>query len=201
MTRMKPRLVFALIVTTVGIGAFAAPALDSVKGGAYRADPDHTQVSFSISHFGFTRYTGIFSGASGTLKWDPAHPAQSSLDVKIPLDSVVTTSSKLTGELKGEQWFDAAHFPQAMFVSTRVSVDSSGTLTINGNFTLHGITKPVTLTARLVGAGVNPIDKMYTAGFEAHGTIKRTDFGVSQYAPALGDEVELLIAGAFEIPG
>jgi polyisoprenoid-binding protein YceI len=70
-----------------------------------------------------------------------------------------------------------------------------------GNLTLHGVTKPIVLHAHLVGAGVNPINKAYTVGFDASGTIKRSDFGVSMYAPALGDEVQLSIAGAFELQG
>jgi polyisoprenoid-binding protein YceI len=70
--------------------------------------------------------------------------------------------------------------------------------TVTGNFTLHGITKPVVLHVRFIGAGVNPIDKAYTVGFEATGTIKRSDFGVKTYLPAVGDEVQLSIAGAFE---
>jgi len=70
--------------------------------------------------------------------------------------------------------------------------------TITGNLTLHGVTKPVVLHVRFIGAGVNPIDKAYTVGFEATGTIKRSDFGVTTYLPAVGDEVQLSIAGAFE---
>jgi polyisoprenoid-binding protein YceI len=199
MVRTRLILLLALIASSAGFAAAAGAALDTVKVGTYRIETEHTQVGFSISHFGFTHYAGIFSGASGTLRWDPAHPALSSLEVRIAVDSVITTLPKLTELLKGDQWFDVAHFPQATFLSTRVSIDSSGAITIIGNLTLHGVTKLVTLTAYLVGAGVNPIDKMYTAGFAAHGTIRRTDFGVSLYAPALGEEVELSIAGAFEL--
>jgi polyisoprenoid-binding protein YceI len=134
------------------------------------------------------------------LKLDPAHPANDKLDVTIPVDSIVTTVPKLTDELKGGQWFDSAKFPQASYNSSVVAVGPGGEITITGNLTLHGVTKPLTLHAHLMGAGVNPISKKYTVGFEAKGEIKRTDFGVSLYAPALGEEVELLIAGAFELP-
>ncbi len=67
-----------------------------------------------------------------------------------------------------------------------------------GNLTLHGVTKPVVLEVHFIGAGINPIDKAYTVGFEATATIKRSDFGVTTYVPAIGDEVQLNIAGAFE---
>jgi len=201
---MKKVYLSLSLITIAGISAAAAasaPALDSVKAGTYKVESYHTQVGFSLSHFGFTNYSGLFSGATGSLRLDPAHPGASKLDVTIPVDSIITTVPKLTDELKGDKWFDVAKFPQATFTSTSVALTPSGEATITGNLTLHGVTKPVVLHAHLLGAGVNPIDKMYTVGFQASGTIKRTDFGVSMYAPALGDEVELSIAGAFELQG
>ena len=171
--------------------------LGSAKPGSYKVESYHTQVGFSISHFGFTNYSGLFSGATGSLQLNPAKLVTSKLDISIPVDSVTTTVSKLTDELKGDQWFDTAKFPKATFVSTQVVPSAEGA-TVTGNLTLHGITKPVVLHVRFIGAGVNPIDKAYTVGFEATGTIKRSDFGVKTYLPAVGDEVQLNIAGAFE---
>lgn len=171
----------------------------AVKAGAYKVEPFHTQVGFSLSHFGFTSYSGLFSGASGTLKLDPATPGNSKLTVTIPVQSVLTTVPSLTEELKGGQWFDAAKYPTATFTSTRVVKTSANTATITGDLTLHGVTKSVTLQAHLVGSGVNPLDKAFTAGFQASGALKRSDFGITQYLPLLGDEVQLTIAGAFEL--
>jgi polyisoprenoid-binding protein YceI len=171
--------------------------LGTVRAGDYKVDPNHTQVVFSVSHFGFTHYSGLFAGATGTLQLDPAKLSAAKLELSIPLDSVTTTSSKLTEELKGDQWFDTAKFPKATFVSTQVVPTPQGA-TVHGNLTLHGVTRPVVLQARFVGAGVNPLDKAYTVGFEATGTLKRSDFGVKTYVPAVSDEVRLTIAGAFE---
>jgi polyisoprenoid-binding protein YceI len=183
-----------LAVSTVQAGE---SGLGSAKPGSYKVESYHTQVGFSISHFGFTNYSGLFSGATGSLQLDPAKLGTSKLDISIPVDSVTTTVSKLTDELKGDKWFDTAKFPKAAFVSTQVVRTAEGA-TVTGNLTLHGITKPVVLHVRFIGAGVNPIDKAYTVGFEATGTIKRSDFGVTTYLPAIGDEVQLSIAGAFE---
>ena len=200
MTRIAVSLFLSASLSTLSVAAATtAPSIDSVKKGSYAIDGAHTQVGFSISHFGFTNYSGLFAGASGSLKLDPAQAANDKLDVTLPVDSIVTTVSKLTDELKGGQWFDSAKFPQAVYSSSAVTVGTGGEITITGNLTLHGVTKPVTLHAHLMGAGVNPIDKKYTVGFEAKGKINRTDFGVSQYAPALGAEVDLVIAGAFEL--
>jgi polyisoprenoid-binding protein YceI len=176
-----------------------ATTLGSVKAGDYKVEGYHTQVEFSVLHFGFTDFSGLFAGASGTLKLDPAQISTSKLEVTIPMQSVITTVSKLNDELKGEKWFDVAKFPSATFSSTKVSSTSKGELLISGNLTLHGVTKPVLLHARLVGAGVNPLDKAYTIGFEATGTVKRSEFGVSAYVPAVSDDVRLTIAGAFEL--
>ena len=199
---MKALFLSTSITTILAVSASAAapgPALDSVKAGTYKVETYHTQVGFSLNHFGFTNYSGLFSGATGSLKLDPTNPGASKLEVSIPVESIVTTVPKLTDELKGDKWFDVAKFPQAVFTSTNVSLAAGGDATVTGTLTLHGVTKPVVLHVHLQGAGVNPLDKAYTVGFQASGTIKRSDFGVSLYAPALGDEVELSIAGAFEL--
>jgi polyisoprenoid-binding protein YceI len=179
----------------------APPTLGSVKAGTYKVDSYHTEVEFSLSHFGFTNYAGFLAGVTGSLELDPTHLTATKLDVTIPVQSIMTTVPKLTDELKGAQWFDTAQFPSATFTSTKVVSSSNGEATITGNLTLHGVTKPVVLHAHLIGAGVNPIDKAYTVGFEATTTIKRSEFGVSTYVPAIGDDVQLTIEGAFELQG
>ena len=177
--------------------ASAAPS--AVKAGTYKVEPYHTQVEFSISHFGFSNFSGFFSGVSGSLTLDPANVGISKLDVSIPTQSVLTTVPVLNTQLQGAQWFDAAKYPDATFVSTKVIKISSSSAIIEGNLTLHGVTAPVTLRAHLVGSGVNPLDKSFTAGFDATGEIKRSTFGIKTYLPLLGDNVTLKIAGAFEL--
>ncbi|HEX7761728.1 MAG TPA: YceI family protein [Caulobacteraceae bacterium] len=181
--------------------AQASPDTASVKAGTYKVEAYHTQIGFSVLHLGFTPFSGFFSGASGSLKLDPTHPDSSALDVTVPVQSVTTTVAQLDGELKGAQWFDAAQFPNATFKSTKVVLVGKDRATITGDLTLHGVTKPVVLSAHFVGAGVNPLDKAYTVGFEATGTFKRSDFGVKTYVPMVGDDVALTIAGAFELQG
>ena len=169
----------------------------AVKAGTYKVEPYHTQIGFSISHFGFTDFSGFFSGASGALVLDPAKVKISKLDVTVPVQSVLTTVSILDTELKGPKWFDGTKYPTATFVSTKIIKTGSSTATIVGDLTLHGVTKSVTLKAHLVGSGVNPLDKSVTVGFDATGDIKRSDFGITQYLPLLGDDVALKIDAAF----
>ncbi|EHP82229.1 YceI family protein [Methylorubrum extorquens DSM 13060] len=147
---------------------------------------------------GFSNYAGGFSDVSGSLTLDPKNPAASKLSVKIPVASVTTTSAKLTDELKGDQWLDAGKYPTMTFVSTKVAPAGKDHAKVTGDLTLHGVTKPVILDVTLVGAGANPLNKKYTVGFEATGTLKRSEFGVKTYVPLIGDELHLTIAGAFE---
>jgi polyisoprenoid-binding protein YceI len=170
---------------------------NAVTAGTYKVEPYHTQVSFSISHFGFTNFSGFFSGASGTLQLDPATASASSLEVSIPVSSILTTAPVLDDMLKTDQWFDVAKYPSATFTSTKVTPAGPDSATITGKLTLHGVTKPLTLKARLVGSGTDPLSKAFNVGFEAVGKIRRGDFGIKQYLPLVGDEVTLKIAGAF----
>lgn len=173
----------------------------TIKAGSYAVEPGHTQVGFTLLHLGFSYYSGVFSNVSGTLRLDPSSPDASRLEVSIPIDSVATTSAKLDGELKGPDWFDASRYPAATFTSTRVTPTAKDTARVDGTLTLHGVSAPETLSVHFVGAGVNPLDKKYTVGFEAVGTISRSQFGVKTYVPLVGDAVHLSIAGAFELQG
>ena len=193
----------ALLIATPGVTPASAqtpPTRDpaQIQAGTYAVDPAHTQVGWRVSHMGFSNYAGGFSDVSGTLELQPKNPAASKLSVKIPVASVTTTSAKLTDELKGDQWLDAAKFPDMTFVSTKVVPAGKDHAKVTGDLTLHGVTKPVTLDVTLVGAGVNPLSKKVTVGFEATGTLKRSEFGVKTYVPLIGDELHLTIAGAFE---
>lgn len=176
----------------------ANPNPKAVEAGHYVVEPSHTRVTFGVSHLGFNDYFGEFVGASGSLVLDPKNPAASKLDVSVPTAGISTTNAKLDGELKSADWFDAAKYPTINFTSTKVTVTGPGRANVLGNLTLHGVTKPVVLTAKFNAGGVNPLSKAYTTGFHVTGKIKRSDFGVKTYVPLIGDEVSLNISAAFE---
>ena len=169
-----------------------------VKAGTYAVEPDHTQIAFSVSHLGISPYAGTFSGASGTLTVDPAKPAATTLSVTIPIASVQTTSAKLTDELKSADWLDAGKFPTATFRSTAVRTLSADAVQVDGQLTLHGVTRPVSFRARLFGAATNPMSKKQSIGFLGRMEIKRSDFGVTKYVPLVSDETVLVLNAAFE---
>lgn len=171
-----------------------------VKGGTYQVDSAHTQVVFTVNHLGFNSYWGIFGGATGSLTLDPAKPSAASVTIQIPLSDVTTTNAQLNGHLKAPDFLDAAKFPIATFKSTGVTIDGTKAK-ITGNLTLKGVTKPVVLDAWFTGAGLGPMNKAETVGFEATTTVKRSDFGISYGVPLVSDEVPLKITAAFEKKG
>jgi polyisoprenoid-binding protein YceI len=168
-------------------GAASACAADT-----YTLDSNHTNIDWRISHFGFSNPSGKFPGATGTLVLDQANPANSKVTVTIPVGDLITGIPKLDEHLKSKDFFDVANFPTATFESTSVQLTGKDTAKVIGNFTLHGVTKLVTLDVKLNKIGENMMHKQ-TAGFGATTTLRRSDFGISSYLPGLGDDVTLTI--------
>jgi len=173
----------------------------NVESGAYSIEPSHTQVLFSVSHMGFSTYYGQLSKVSGSMNLDAKAPSRSSFEIHVPVNSISTTSSTLNTELKSNAWLDAKANPEMVFKSTTILPTGNGYADITGNLTLHGVTRPIVLKAKLVGAGINPLDKKYTVGFDLNGTIMRSHFGITTYVPLIGDAVTVTIAGVFEKQG
>ena len=177
----------------------------AITGGTYKADPGHTLVRWQVDHLGFSPYFGIFGDVTGTLTLDPKNPAAAKVDATIPVSKVTTASAGLTehllraGNAGGKPDFFGASPADARFVSTKVTPRGQEA-TIDGNLTLNGVTKPVTLKARFYGAGKMPAQMggKENVGFEAETTIRRSDFGISMGIPLVSDEVKLDIAAAFE---
>lgn len=185
--------------------SLSAPALaqvstdpTTVQAGTYALEPSHARVVFSVSHMGFSTWYGDFAKPTGSLTLDPKAVAAAKLDVTIPVASVTTTNTVLDGELKSAAWFDATTYPTITFHSTKVVPTGASTAKVTGDLTFHGVTKPVTLDVTFKGAGSNPMSKAYTIGFDAKGSLKRSDFGVKTYVPLIGDDVDLLISAPFE---
>jgi len=177
----------SLILSTSLLVSLAAPAL---AADTYKLDPAHTAVVFHVNHFGFSNPSGKFMNVAGTVVLDQKNPAASKVNVMIPIADVDTDVPKLDEHLKSKEFFDAATYPTATFVSTKVDVTGTDTAIVHGTLTLHGVSKPVDLNVRLNKVGENFM-KQPTAGFSAAAIIKRSDFGITTYLPALGDEVRL----------
>lgn len=174
-----------------------------VTAGTYATDPGHSLVAWRVSHFGFNDYFGLFGDAAGTLVLDPKNPSAAKLDVTIPVGKVTTASAGLTSHLLragkegGKPDFFGPTPGDARFVSTSVKVEGTSAV-IEGNLTLMGVTKPLTINAQFTGAGTNPYNKKETVGFRGTAKLKRSEFGIGYGIPLVTDEVDLGITVAFE---
>jgi len=193
----------AAIASMAPITAQNAPKLpgsmDSSKitGGIYNTDPAHTLIGFTVDHFGFNDYFGIFGDSTGTLTIDPKKPQNAKVDITIPVSKMTIASEALAKHMSNADFFEVEKYPDARFISTKVTVKDKNAL-IEGNLTLKDITKPVVLEAGFTGTGINPFNKKETIGFQALTTIKRSDFGIKTALPLVSDEVGLSISVAFE---
>lgn len=171
-----------------------------VSGGTYQVDPGHTQVAFAYDHMGFSNNFGIISQPTGTLTLDPKNAAASKVSIDVPVANLRTGIPALDEHLMKPDFFDAAKFPKATFVSTSVKPDGATGAEITGNLTIKGVTKPVTLDADFYGAGKAPAmaGGKENVGFVATTTVKRSDFNMGYGVPMVGDNVELKIVAAFQ---
>lgn len=182
---MRKTLLAAVLFAFAG-SAFAAPV-------TYKLDAPHTDVLATWNHFGFSNPSAHFGAIEGTLVYDADKPAASSVEVTIPLSGLAGFSEKFDAHLRSADFFDAEKFPVATFKSTKVEAAGEGKLTVTGDLTIKGITKPVVLDVALNKVGEHPMKKVPAIGFNATATVKRSDFGLGLYAPVVSDEVKLSI--------
>ncbi|WP_246606750.1 YceI family protein [Novilysobacter antarcticus] len=182
---MIKRLLLAAALATTANFAIAAPV-------TYQLDPSHTNVIAQWSHFGFSNPVAHFGQAEGVLVYDADNVAASSVKVTMPLSGLNSFTAKFDEHLRGTDFFDAARFPVATFHSTAVESAGEGKLKVTGDLTIKDNTHPVVLDVTLNKVGEN-MAKQPTIGFDARATIKRSDFGVGMYAPAVSDEVDIRI--------
>jgi polyisoprenoid-binding protein YceI len=177
------------------LGSSAASAAPQT----YHLEKTHVDLLFAINHAGFSEKHGSFRDLDATLTYDAAKPEASAVEVVVKTDSLDTGYAPRDKDVKGPQFLDVAHYPEMRFVSTRVTRAGDG-LRIEGNLTMHGVTKPIALSAHLNQDAPNPFDKRPTVGFSATGTLKRSDFGMTNLLPMIGDNVVITIDAEFNHP-
>jgi polyisoprenoid-binding protein YceI len=166
--------------------------------GLYKVDPDHTSVTFKINHLGFSHFTGRFDRVEGLMNFNSNDPERSNLDIIVYPNSINLNNPKLEEDLRGDKWFSVIQYPRATFHSTRISRTGPTTGKVEGDFTLLGIKRPLTLDVTFIGTGSNPFDKKQVLGFSAVTTFDRSDYGMSNLLPMLGNEVVLEIEVEFD---
>ena len=185
-----------LAISPVQAAEMKSPA--QAAAGAYTLDSRHTTVAWQVSHLGFSNFMGSFATTEGTLNYDPVDVTKSNVKITIKPDSLYTNVEGFAKELtSGGGWIDAAKGP-IVFTSTKVTKLTDTTGTVDGQLTLNGVTKPVSLAVTFVGAGKNDFAKANAIGFSATTTIKRSEFDAGKMVPMVGDEVAIHIETEFQ---
>lgn len=182
-------LLLATALTAATTAAFAAER--------YTLDSSHSQVVFSYNHLGYSTTFGMFSGFEGEIMFDQANPANSSVNVSMPTKSMFTGWEARDGHFMSADFFGAEDDDIITFTSTSIEVTGDNTAMITGDLTMNDTTQSVVLDATLNQSGEFPFGPNQGtpwAGFDATTTLKRSDFGLGAFAPAVGDEVEVQIS-------
>lgn len=159
----------------------------------FKFDPSHTQIVWSVDHFGFSHPAGKFVDIAGTVTLDEAKPAQSSVEVTIKTAAFISGIDKLDEHMKGKDFLNVEKFPTAKFVSTKVKITKDKRAEVTGELTLLGVTKSVILDVKLNKIAIHQYTQRKTVGFSAKTSIKRSDFGMTFGIGAVSDEVKLSI--------
>jgi polyisoprenoid-binding protein YceI len=182
----------------VAVLAWASPAQSAPD--IYRVEPGMTSVEFGVSHLGISRQRGTFDQTWGRIELDGTR-ASGRIDFVVDAASVNTGWSVRDAFIRGEDMFDVEQYPVMRFRSTRLDFDAGRLRRIEGDLTLHGITREVTFAVTRLDCGTDPATGRAGCGAEASGTIKRSDYGMSYALPLIGDEIDLrFLVTAFAVP-
>ena len=179
------------IATLVLALAAAAPALAAPE--TYVLDGTHSFPRFSYSHFGYSTQLSRFDKTTGKIVFDKTAKT-GAVDIVIDTKSVNTGYATFNEHIQGEDFLDTAKYPTATFKSTKVVFDGDKPVAVEGNLTLKGVTRPVTLTVTSFQAMPHPMLKKDAIGANAHVVVKRSEFNAGKYAPYVGDEVRIDVA-------
>lgn len=182
------RLSAALLIAgaTLSASAIAAPATFVVDGS-------HTYPRFSYSHFGMSTQLSRFNNTTGTVVLDQA-ARTAEVAIEIDMTSVDTGFALFDEHIQGADFLDTARYPTATFQSTKAHFDGDKPVALDGELTIKGVTRPVTLTLTNFARQPHPMLKKDAIGADAHVVIKRSDFNAGHYAPDVGDEVTISVA-------
>jgi len=187
----------AVLGAPVAMAQMPAPKVvadpKAAPGGVYKLDPRHASAIVKLAHMGLSHYSMRFDTIAGEYAFDPASPAASKVSVTIDPKSVDTNDPKFNAEIAG--FLGADQFPTITFTSTRIIPGPGDKGEVEGVLNFHGVQKPVTL--HVTYRGFVEMMKQQRMGFSGETTFKRSEFGVSNLVPVVGDEVTVLIEVEF----
>jgi polyisoprenoid-binding protein YceI len=175
-----------------GAAALGLSLIGNAVADSFTLDSRHTFPSFEISHIGFSTQRGRFDRTSGKIQLD-AKAKIGSIEVNIEAASIDTGLEELEAKLKSPEFFDVAKFPAITFKADKVAFAGEAPSAAEGTLTLLGVSKPLHLKIDHFHCGIHPVYKREVCGADASGQIKRSDFGLKAFLPAVGDDVKILI--------
>jgi polyisoprenoid-binding protein YceI len=179
------RLIALAVTVTLSGAAAAAPETYIIEGS-------HTLPRFEYNHLGYSNQASRFDRTTGTIVIDRVAKT-GSVNVSIDTTSVNTGSAKFDEHIQGEDFFDTAKYPTITYTSDTLRFKGDTLVGVDGNLTIKGITKPVALKVESILCKPHPIMKKAACGANAVAKIQRSDFNLGKYAPAVSDEVTLII--------
>jgi polyisoprenoid-binding protein YceI len=183
---LAKKLIAGAVLSLAALAAAAAPV-------TYTFDTLHSRVTFYINHFGFSNSVGEFKVGDGTFTFDNDDWSKSKVTAKIPVQSLELGDVKWNTHVLSADFLESAKYPEITFVSTKVEKVDATHGRLYGDLTVHGVTKPVVLDLTVNRVGEHPMRKTQAAGFTATVTVKRSEFGVAAYVPAVADDVIIRI--------
>jgi polyisoprenoid-binding protein YceI len=195
----------AAVVAISSLGALSvqaqAPkierAYDKQPAGEYILDRAHASVIWRVSHLGLSNYSARFDKMDGKLNFTPATITQSNVEFSIDAASVNTGLAPFDKKLAGDVYFSAEKNPKITFKSNKIEPSADGKFRMTGDLTLRGVTKPATWDVTFNGGLYNSFAQAHAIGFSAKTTLKRSQFGMTELVPVVGDDVEVLVEVEF----
>lgn len=187
---------FKMASTTLAVLFSVGASSALAESGTYALDPGHSQVMFSYNHIGFSETFGMFSGFSGEIEFNEDDPSASSVAVSMPVKSMITGWDARLQHFMSKDFFGAKDEDVVTFASTGIEVTGDNTANISGDLTMNGVTKPVILDTILNKSAPYPFgpkEGTPTLGLSAKATVVRSEFGLGAFAPAVSDEIQLVI--------
>ena len=190
---MKTKLQYALSVAVIGVVLMTSGLVRAAETYKMDTKGSHAFIQFKIQHLGFSWLLGRFNTFEGEFVLDDTNVENSNVSVNIDVASVDSNHAERDKHLRGPDFFDVSKFPKASFVSTKIEKTGEKTAKITGDFTLKGVTKPLTLDAKYVGGGKDPWGG-YRQGFEASTQFKLKDFGIDYNLGPASEVVDIYIS-------
>ncbi len=182
-----------ILAATIFVSSMLMSASAQAEPQRFTFDKAHTNILFYVDHLGFSNMIGRFTDFDGEMILDSDAPASSSVEIILRPSGIVTSSTELDDHLQGDKWFNSTLYPEITFKSTKVQVSDEKEAVVTGWLKFLGQEKLISLNVTLNKMAAHPMSGKMTAGFSANTVIARSEWGMNEYVPMVGEEVQIMI--------